>query len=505
MLSHVRNEFLGCTGAITVQNEQELEGMKQFMGIEGLFTKDGNIARQMHCSKFPSTIYRDDQGMYVDSADAEYLRSMHYNIYDFNKVQDQNSEQLNFFGDETAPGIKQPDESLLNADPKGHEPIEADAKVVKNELSLDEVFKHVEIGTITPAKCDGQLLEFKDLMIEHIKRYENVVVTKENYKELKEEIVSKFTSKANDLSEQRAKFNNEVTQSTKPYSNAFSEIIKAIESVVNPLKVNIKEFEEKEKEKQIEDFYKEFVLPKIIELLQNKSISEEQVNQFEFNNKWLKKTATGNLTKATKEGIEAELTRLSEMYAQKQKDIATIKSTVENFAIAHGVDKEVLKADTYISLYNSGYDMPTVQQRINADLENIKRAVEREKEKARIKAEQRQREAMQAQNVQQVQNTAVEEKAVESISKEEEINELVIHNDNKTRELIGKSNDEKIIVKRMGTTEIRKGEIFTYTYEFSGDYGAIKTFSNFLKILSQISNFKYTGIKHKDEKQNKKG
>lgn len=490
MLSNnVRNEFLGCMSAITVHNTYEFEGMKQFMGIEGLFTKEGNIAQQMNCSKFPATIYRDTEGMYVNCAEAEYLRSMHYNIYDYDRVQEKAGEQLNFFGDETSSVIRQPDESLM-ADPLGEEPIEAEAKIVENELTLDEVFKYVEIGTVTPAKCEGQLLEYKDKIIDFVGKYENIVVTKDNYAELKNDVFGKFNGKISDLKSQRARFNNEVKQFTDPYSKAFSEIINALEKVKGSLGQDIKVFEDEEKLKIKNKLLDETINPTLDIMASNGIIDDKTRAEFQFNDKWTNasaRTKTGNLTKKTTDEINAELNRLSEMYAQKQKDIETIKSTVSNLASAHGVDEEALKADTYIDLYNRGVDMPGVQQRINADLENIKRAVEREKEKARIEAEKKQREALQRENVKSVQNTMTEEKVPENSSQEEMFN-LV---DEKTGEVVAVANTNKIVAKRIDTPEQLKDKTYTYVYEFSGDFGAIKTFSNMLKILSKISNFKY--------------
>lgn len=483
--NNVRNEFLGCMGAITVHNTYEFEEVKQFMGIEGLFTKEGNIAQQMSCSKFPATIYRDTEGMYVDHADESYLRNMHYAIYDYEKVCSPSNEQLNFFGDETAPGMKQPDESLLADDPMADEPIEAEANVVENELSLDVILDYATVGTITPAECDGLIVENKNKIIEFIKKYDNIVVTKENYLELKENVVNKFKGKIDDLKKENTRFNKEVNRNVKPFSEANLEVRKAIESVLKPLIENIKSFEEEEKEKKIEEFTKEFILPRLFELLQNKLISEEQVNEFKFNDKWLKKTSTGNLTKATKEGIETELNRLSEMYAQKQKDIETIRSTVSNLASAHGVDSETLKANTYIDLYNRGVDMPGVQQRINADLENIKRAVEREKEKARIEAERKQREALQTQNVQQVQNTMTEEKTEDNGSQHDEITTLA---DEKTGEVIAIGNSQQIKVKIGGNKAVTN--TYEYVYCFNGNLQSMITFNRVIKLLAKMFGFK---------------
>lgn len=490
MLENVKNEFLGCMGAITVRNAYEFEEMKQFMGIEGLFTKEGNIAQQMNCSKFPTTVYRDTEGMYVDCADVEYLKSMHYNIYDFDKVKGQNNEQLNFFGDETAPGIKQPDKELI-ADPmEDTTTIEADVKVVENCLSLNEAFNRISVGAVVPAKIEGYDSDVKDIIINEVDKYKNTVVTEDNYQSLEKDTLKDLRAKQKDIESARAKFKKEAMKEVDIYVADMTEIANALKDVIQTLKGNIDVFVDEENKRIRNALLNDFINPTLDIMLTNGAIDEQTKALFEFNDKWLNKsarTSTGNLTKKTTDEINAELNRLAEMYAQKQKDIETIKSTVSNLADAHGVDKEALKADTYIDLYKSGVDMPGVQQRINDDLANIKRAVEREKEKVRVEADNKQREDVQGVNTQQVQNNVVEEAHIQKA----ENDKYMSHADDKTGEVFGLSNAEKLILKRIDTPEQLKDKTYTYVYEFSGDFGAIKTFSNILKILSKIGNFKY--------------
>lgn len=487
----IKKDFLDSLCAIQIQNEKELEEFKIFLGASNLFTKDGKIASQIHCIDYPVIFYMNATGVpkYLDTAAREYLEKYMYRVYDYGEIVE--PDQMNFFGDDTAPMIRQPDKSLLNDDPMSDGPIDADVKVVENELSLDEIFSHVVVGNIAPARCDGELLEYKDLMIERVKKYENIVVTQDNYKELKTEISSKFNEKITKLKADRARFNKEVKQFTEPYSKAFTEIINAIEAVKESLNENIKVFEDEEADRAKKKLYDETINPTLDIMIKNGIIDEKTREKFTFNDRWTNKsarTSTGNLTKKTTDEINAELNRLAEMYAQGMKDIETIRSTVENLAIAHGVDKEALKADTYVDLYRSGFDMPQIQQKINSDLDNIKKAIEREKEKARIEAERKQREALQSQTVQQAQNTIAEENTVENAS-QKEIQTLI---DEKTGEVVAFAKDKKISVKRIATPEQLKDKTYTYIYEFSGDFGAIKTFSNMLKILSQVSNFKYT-------------
>lgn len=494
LLPNIRNEFLGCTTAINIKNNEQLEEFKHFLGVENLYTKDGRTASSITCTQLPMTFYRDSVGMYIDYTSEVKVRALNYKVCNYEnaiKIETQ-PQQMNFFGGEEAPGIKRPDESLLADDPMSDGPIEAEAKVVEDELSLDVILDYATVGTITPAECDGLILENKDKVIDFVKKYDNIVVTKENYNELKEDVVAKFKDKIKALKEENTRFNKEVTKNVKPFSEANLEVRKAIESVLNPLVEHIEEFEKEEIEKRKNKLFDETIKPTLDIMVANGIIDEETRKEFSFNPKWTNasaRTKTGNLTKKTTDEINAELNRLGEMYAQKQRDIETIKSTVETLATAHNVDKEALKADTYIDLYNRGVDMPNVQQRINADLENTKRAVERAKEKTRIKAEQKQRETQRAQNVQQVQNTMKEEKTIESNYQQEEVFNLA---DENTGEVVAMANGNKIVAKRIDTPDQLKDKTYTYTYEFSGDFGAIKTFSNVLKILSKISNFKYT-------------
>lgn len=494
LLANVRNEFLGCTSAIVVHNEQELESMKNFMSIENLYTKEGNIARQVTCSNFPTVFYRDIEGMYIDHADEEYLRNMNYRIYNFVDVQEQSSQQMNFFGGEDAPNVRQPDKELM-ADPMEDTTIEADAKVVENELSLNEAFNRVVVGEVVPAEIKGYSIEAKDTIIKEISKYKNTVVTSDNYSDLEKETLKDLRAKQKDVESARAKFKKKALEKVDVYVADMTEIANTLKDVISALKTNIDVFVTEENKRVKDALYSETIDPTLDIMVKNGIIDEQTRTMFEFNDRWLNKsarTSTGNLTKKTSDEINVELNRLAEMYAQKQKDIETIKSTVENLAIAHGVDKETLKADTYLDLYKNGYSMPQVQQRINDDLANIKNAIEREKEKARIEAENKQREAVQGVNAQQVQNNIVEEKIAESDFQEEMFNlvdeKIDAQTGEKISEVVAVGNSKQIKVK------IDENKVSTNTYEyvycFSGNLQSMVTFNRVIKLLTKMFGFK---------------
>lgn len=493
---NIERNFKDSICAIEISNQNELEEFKIFLGMNNIFTKDGGIASQINCSSYPVIFYMNSTSVprYVDTASREYLLGYMYNIFKYSEACEIQEQQMNFFGGEDAHNVRQPDKELI-ADPMEDTTIEADAKIVKNELSLNEAFNSIVVGEVVPAEIKGYSIEAKDTIIKEVSKYKNTVVTADNYNDLEKETLKGLRAKQKDIESARAKFKKKALEKVDVYVADMTEIANTLKDVISSLKTNIDVFVTEENKRVKEALYNEIINP-ILDISIEKGIIDEQTRtMFEFNDRWLNKsarTSTGNLTKKTSDEINAELNRLAEMYSQKQKDIATIKSTVENLAIAHGVDKETLKADTYLDLYKNGYSMPQVQQRINDDLANIKKAFEREKEKARIEAENKQREAVQGVNAQQAQNNVAEEKIAESDFQEEMFNlvdeKIDAQTGEKISEVVAVGNSKQIKVK------IDENKVSTNTYEyvycFSGNLQSMVTFNRVIKLLTKMFGFK---------------
>lgn len=89
-------------------------------------------------------------------------------------------------------------------------------------------------------------------------------------------------------------------------------------------------------------------------------------------------------------------------------------------------------------------------------------------------------QAQQQENIQNVSNS------------QENQDEMINLIDDKTGELLAKGNDRGLSVKIIQTPEKYQGKIYEYTYSFRGSFGAIKTFSNILKLISMMfKDFKY--------------
>lgn len=481
-MNKVQNEFLGCTSAIIIETQEQFEVLKHFMGTNNLFLSDGTTAGSMNMLVDNKRIafYRDNIGMYVS-----YDHPVNCEGYDLYEYKDafveqptQKVEQRSFFGGDDAPGIRPPEEDLI-VDPMG-EPINADYREVENELSLKEALNQLTVGTITPAKCDGNLIEFKDKVIEIVKKKENIVITKDNFVESKE-IVTDLNKKAKSLREQKASFDDEVNKFTEPFSKAFSEIIKSLENVSKTINTNIKVFEDEKKEELRKKLYETYFDPMIEMLISKDKISVEISKQFEFKKSWLNETSftkTGNFVKKVKDEINDEFKRLIKMYEDEKQDIENIKSTIEQLSIAHHLDTK-LNADTYIALYKSGVSMPHVNERINKDIVAIKKAIEDEANK---KAQEMASKQQNVQHEQQVPNPDNVLPAQETPSN------ITILNDEKTGEVVAKGTDKQILVDIGGNKA--NTNIYQYVYNFSGDVRSMVTFSRFIKLLAKMFNFK---------------
>lgn len=487
-LTTIQNEFLGCMTAVIINNQEEFEKFREFLGTNNLFDAQGKPAAFMTLSdnQHGVAFYRDQLGMYIN-CDLPMNVEKAYKLCSFNDFFTERTyqefEQRSLFGNDNSALLKQPDEDLVNKlvdeDPMTEDEIlsgkiiETQVKEVKEELSLIESMNHLNVSSIVPAQIKTNIIDCKDMVIDAINKYANIVVTADNFNDLKETRAF-LNDKKKILTEQRKRIKDESMKSVNEVYDTMTDIIKAIDHVVNPLSDDIKSFEKKEKENLKNKILNETVKPMLHMLIEKQMLNQQTADQFEFNDSWLKKTsftAKGNLTKKVQDEMSKEFERLTLIYQNYLKDVETIKSTVQQLMIARNL-KDGLKAETYIDLYEAGKSMTEVQTRINQDLETLQRLVSETQEAAQEK------QAQINESKQQIQQPEYQEQMTKLIDKEGNI------------EAYGDS--KKVVAKVIETPSKFEGNTYEYTYSFSGSFGTIKTFSNILKLLSMLfKDFKY--------------
>lgn len=475
-MNKVLNEFLGSMSAIVIETQAQFKKLKEFMGTKNLFLSDGTPATQLNLTVDKRiAFYRDELGMFV-TYDHPANVGCNYSLKEFNQAFE---EQTTLFGDNSTGIMQKPSEELI-----ADEPIDAETKEIKNEVSLSETLNQLEIGEIQPATVTGNVVQFKDTVIRAINKYKGIVVTKDNFQELTSTRAD-LNSKKTVITENRKNMKKEAMKNVDIVYDAMGEIVKAINGVVDPLNADIKKFEDEEKKIIKQDMLNKTINPMLQMLIKNNMIDEPISKKFEFDMSWTNKgafTSKGELTKKTKDAISAEMERLTNLFTQQENDIATIESTVKQLTIAHKLEAE-LKADTYIELYKKGTSMPAVQERMNQDIAIIKKTVDAAVEK---KTQNIQSQQQTSQGNQQVENTKNVAETKENQS------DAVILSDEKTGEVLAKGDSQKLMALVTQTPEKHQGKTFEYTYSFSGSFGAIKTFSNILKLLSMMfKDFKY--------------
>lgn len=483
-LNKHQNQFLGGIDAIVVTNQDQFERLMEFMSVKNLFTSDGSPVRllKMNISN-PVAFYRDYQQSYIGYGLPQDVEK-HYNLVDFAEAF---ADQMNFFGNGDIPLIHQPSEELIVKEEKKEEKVSMEEKVIEaetievsNELSLVEIINTLEVVSVVPATITENITVNKDRLIQAVKQYDNIVVTEDNFKEL-----TKTRANLNDkkkyLIEQRKKVKNEASKNIDEFISSIKDVITAIEGVVDPLDAKIKNYENLEREKKKDEMMNNIIRPNLEKGIEAGYFTKEIAEQFNFSEDWLKANAftkTGNLTAKTKEGINNELNRLITLYKQQQNDIATIESTVKQLSIARNLDNE-LGAETYIELYQKGVSMPEIQERMNHDIEMIKKTVDKAVSKNEQKVSSQQPNVQDELSAQQDEN----------VDNRQDKSYVV---DEKTGEALGRFNGKQILVDMATAPKGYESKNYSYTYSFSGPCAVIMTLNKFLKLLSKLfPEFKY--------------
>lgn len=432
-MNRIQNEFLGCMIAVRMDNEKDFNDFIDWASQENLFTMGNNPVKRLSYpggDKEPKktfVVYRHTEDMLVYwGYVGNYPEG--YKLVDFKDLEIGNS-------------------------------VIEDAATVKNEVVIPDF----EEGTITPAKIEGcNIQTLRDIALPIIKRYGNIVVTKENFKEIKT-ICSNLNKDKNKINDRKKEVKSTATEAVRAFEKTAMEVVNAYDDAVNLLKNQIKQFEEKEKKAKKDKIFVDIINPLLEIAISKGMLSSELAKKFEFNEKWL-------LSKTTKmdlqTGINLELNRLAELYDQEIKDIEFIKSAIQAQCDNANIENN-FSEEKYIELLKGGMKPGEVMKLVTNDINNI------------------------ATTVNKAVSSVIASNPVETAPNEE------VHYDDETGEVYAKSTENSILVKIQETApNVPEDKIFSYTYKFEGNCKAILTFNKFLKVLSKLfESFSFNKIK----------
>ena len=278
---------------------------------------------------------------------------------------------------------------------KYQDAVEEDTQPIDADVNEVAEMPDLSIVDVIPSKVEGNAEQFKLAVKSYLKRYDGIVVTADNYKELSD-TVSKLKKEMNDVNEKKKKVKKKAMEGYTLFENEMKEVLKMFESSIKVLSDDIKQFTDKEVEEN----------KKVVEALCKKALHDYverndfneyfAANFFNTNPRWstLKKFINNHKpTKALVEEIKQECERVKKEYEIYQQKIEGLCIYLEAKCKETDIDQQMFDLNLYKKmLVQESLESLTkdIDCRINGILRN--RELQKQKEEEAKKKEVKQQE-----------------------------------------------------------------------------------------------------------------
>lgn len=282
---------------------------------------------------------------------------------------------------------------------KYQDAVEEDMQPIDTDVNEVAEMPDLSIVDVIPSKVEGNAGQFKLAVKSYLKRYDGIVVTADNYKELSD-TVSKLKKEMNDVNEKKKKVKKKAMEGYTLFENEMKEVLKMFESSIKVLSDDIKQFTDKEVEEN----------KKVVEALCKKAL-HDYVERNDFNEyfaanffntdpRWstLKKFINNHKpTKTLVDEIRQECERVKKEYEIYQQKIEGLCIYLEAKCKETDIDQQMFDLTLYKKmLIQESLESLTkdIDCRINGILRN--RELQKQKEEEAKKKEVKQQEPVNA-------------------------------------------------------------------------------------------------------------
>lgn len=264
------------------------------------------------------------------------------------------------------------------------QPIDADVNEVAEMPSLSVV-------KVIPAQIEGcNVKHFKEAVKSYLKRYDRIVVTADNYKELSD-VVSKLKKEKDNVNESKKAVKKEAMKVYTDFENDMKEVLKMFDAAISSLSSDIKEFTDKEVEEN----------KKVVEAL-CKNALHDYVERNDFNEyfaanffntdpRWstLKKFINNHKpTKALVEEIKQECERVKKEYEIYQQKIEGLCIYLEAKCKESDIDQQMFDLTLYKKMLVQE-SLESLTKDIDCRINGILRNRELKKQKEEVKQQEK--------------------------------------------------------------------------------------------------------------------
>ena len=277
---------------------------------------------------------------------------------------------------------------------------EEDAQPIDADVNEVAEMPDLSIVDVIPSKVEGNAEQFKLAVKSYLKRYDGIVVTADNYKELSD-TVSKLKKEMNDVNEKKKKVKKKAMEGYTLFENEMKEVLKMFESSIKVLSDDIKQFTDKEVAEN------EMVVRKLCNKALNDYVSRNDFDGycatkvFSIDPRWssLKKFINNKKpTKALVDAIKQECERTRETYKSYLQRCESLDIYLEARCKETDVDQEMIDVSVYKDKLRDGSfeDIKPLLERRFREIINRRDEQEHQKEEEAKKEEVKQQEPVNA-------------------------------------------------------------------------------------------------------------
>lgn len=273
---------------------------------------------------------------------------------------------------------------------------EEDAQPIDADVNEVAEMPDLSIVDVIPSKVEGNAEQFKLAVKSYLKRYDGIVVTADNYKELSD-VVSKLKKEMNDVNEKKKKVKKKAMEGYTLFENEMKEVLKMFESSIKVLSDDIKQFTDKEVAEN------EMVVRKLCNKALNDYVHRDDFDGycatkvFSIDPRWssLKKFINNKKpTKALVDAIKQECERTKETYKSYLQRCESLDIYLEARCKETDVDQEMIDVSIYKDKLRNGSfeDIKPLLERRFREIINRRDEQEHQKEEEAKKEEVKQQE-----------------------------------------------------------------------------------------------------------------
>lgn len=274
---------------------------------------------------------------------------------------------------------------------KYQDAVEEDTQPIDADVNEVAEMPDLSIVDVIPSKVEGNAEQFKLAVKSYLKRYDGIVVTADNYKELSD-TVSKLKKEMNDVNEKKKKVKKKAMEGYTLFENEMKEVLKMFESSIKALSDDIKQFTDKEVAEN------EMIVRKLCNKALNDYVHRNDFDGycatkvFSIDPRWssLKKFINNKKpTKALVDAIKQECERTKETYKSYMQRCESLDIYLEARCKETDVDQQMIDVSVYKDKLRDGSfeDIKPLLERRFREIINRRDEQEHQKEEEAKKKE----------------------------------------------------------------------------------------------------------------------